>query len=122
MAETAVPWLHHGPYGTDPHDDGRKPTLDTNTHLKVGGTVTTRLTSIRGAEMASDRPKIALCHIEHDGEVYNYGDVLPAEAVEANPNAVGEKPLSADEIDELSHDDLVAMLKRQNGLEEYPDA
>lgn len=94
-----------------------------NKNLQMGGAVTMRKASgDLETQMATDRPQIALCRIEHDNKVYNYGDKVPEQVVDAYPNAVGDKPYSAQEIEGLKKDELVALLKRQSGIEERPNA
>lgn len=66
----------------------------------------------------ADRPQIALCQIEHGGKTYHYGDEVPDEVIEEHPQAVGDQPLTAGEVDKMSKADLQAALKRQSGLED----
>lgn len=64
---------------------------------------------------------VALCRIEHDGKTYNYGDVVPAAVIAAHPTAVGDRPLTADAINEMNADELRAALLKASGNPE-PEA
>lgn len=50
--------------------------------------------------------KVALCHFEHDGESYDWGDEVPEAVASEFPNAVGNKPLEEKEILKLNKEDL----------------
>ena len=59
---------------------------------------------------------VALCHIEHKGVEYNYGDIVPQEVVDAHPTAVGPAPLTDKHIESLTKDELKVELRRLAGL------
>lgn len=60
---------------------------------------------------------VALCHIEHDGVDYNYGDVVPETVVDAFPTAVGLAPLTGEDIEGMTKAELKEELLRRAGLE-----
>lgn len=70
----------------------------------------------------SSRTKVALCRIEHGDEVYNFGDEVPDAVAEEYASAVGDKPLTSTEVEGLSKKELVALIKRQNGMEDTTNA
>jgi len=59
---------------------------------------------------------VALCHIEHDGKEYNFGDVVPQAVQDAHPTAVGPAPLNDKQIDSMTKAELQEELRRLAGL------
>lgn len=59
---------------------------------------------------------VALCHLEHKGVEYNFGDVVPQEVVDAHPTGVGPAPLTDKHIESLTKDELKVELRRISGL------
>lgn len=64
--------------------------------------------------------QVALCHIEHDGEEYNWGDPVPDAVIEAYPEAVGDKPLSAKDIGSMNKAELQEHLLKLSGVAPAP--
>ena len=64
------------------------------------------------------RKTVALSYIEHDGEKYNYGDVVPQKVIDAHPTAVGAEPLTEEVVAKMSAEELrKELLFRRTGQE-----
>lgn len=62
------------------------------------------------------RKTVALCRIEANGNVYNYGDEVPEAVADSHPEAVGEAPLTSAEINSLNKAELQAEVRRLAGI------
>ncbi len=68
------------------------------------------------AKAAAEPDKVAQCRIEHDGKVYNWGDVVPAAVVDKHPTAVGDMPLTEADISKMTKEELQAQLLKATGI------
>jgi hypothetical protein len=69
-----------------------------------------------GREVAEET--VALCHLEHNGVEYNYGDPVPDAVVKAHPTGVGVLPPSVDDVSKMSKAELQQALLRSTGAHE----
>lgn len=62
--------------------------------------------------------KVALCRVEHDGTVYNYGDPVPQAVIDEHPGAVGVPNPSSEQISNMTEEEMREHLRRLTGNEE----
>ena len=60
--------------------------------------------------------KIAGGEIVWEGQKFNWGDEVPDELVAAHPEWVVDRPVTRDEIDNMSADEMKAALLSMHGL------
>jgi hypothetical protein len=60
--------------------------------------------------------KVALCRLEYEGQVYNFGDPVPFVVMEEFPHAVGDKPLTDSDVNRMTKAELAEALRRATGM------